>query len=65
MTESMWQNQKRLGREQTKYITAEVEGNHSNFKQKLAEKKTFFSCEKSAKNSHSGKGGLRAAVSRS
>ena len=43
MPENMWQNPERLGREQTMDITAEVEGNHSNFEQNLAvSKRTFF-----------------------
>ena len=37
----MRQNLEGLGRVQTKDTTAEVEGNHSNFKQHVAEKEYF------------------------
>ena len=40
MPASMWQNPEIMSRE-TKEITTEVEGNHSNFEQKLAAKKTI------------------------
>ena len=41
MFENVWQNPESFDREQTKEITAEVEGNHSNLKENQAEKEHF------------------------
>ena len=41
MSESMYQNPERLGREQPIEETAEAQGNYPNFKQKLAQKEIF------------------------
>ena len=62
MPERMWQNPKRLGREQPIDITVGVQGNYPNFKQKLAEKENFGILKVNKSQSLFGKCSLKAAM---